>query len=121
MTSPIKFGTSGWRGIIAREFTFENVRLASQLTGWRIDIHSESKVRELEEQAKRELAEIEGVERLHQDGQTRELLLAIANREALAEVNARVCAGLPRRGKVPTFAWRSVTTQVGGQDEQNIG
>ena len=39
----------------------QNVRLASQLTGWRIDIHSESKVRELEEQAKRELAEIEGV------------------------------------------------------------
>jgi len=39
----------------------QNVRLASQLTGWRIDIHSESKVRELEEYAKRSLAEIEGV------------------------------------------------------------
>ena len=26
----IKFGTSGWREIIARDFTFENVRLASQ-------------------------------------------------------------------------------------------
>ena len=26
----IKFGTSGWREIIAREFTFENVRLAAQ-------------------------------------------------------------------------------------------
>jgi len=39
----------------------QNVRLASQLTGWRIDIHSESKVRELEERAKRSLAEIEGV------------------------------------------------------------
>jgi alpha-D-glucose phosphate-specific phosphoglucomutase len=26
----IKFGTSGWRDIIAREFTFENVRLATQ-------------------------------------------------------------------------------------------
>jgi transcription termination/antitermination protein NusA len=38
----------------------QNVRLASQLTGWRIDIHSESKVRELEEQAKRSLAEIDG-------------------------------------------------------------
>jgi N utilization substance protein A len=38
----------------------QNVRLASQLTGWRIDIHSESKVRELEEQARRSLAEIEG-------------------------------------------------------------
>src|SRR5271169_6631883 len=38
----------------------QNVRLASQLTGWRIDIHAESKVRELEEQAKRSMAEIEG-------------------------------------------------------------
>lgn len=27
--NPIKFGTSGWRGIIAEEFTFANVRLAS--------------------------------------------------------------------------------------------
>ncbi len=27
-TSPIKFGTSGWRGVIADEFTFANVRLA---------------------------------------------------------------------------------------------
>src|ERR1035437_2054045 len=26
----IKFGTSGWREIIARDFTFENVRLATQ-------------------------------------------------------------------------------------------
>src|SRR3712207_4513431 len=26
----IKFGTSGWRGLIARDFTFENVRLAAQ-------------------------------------------------------------------------------------------
>ena len=28
MTSPIKFGTSGWRAVIAEEFTFSNVRLA---------------------------------------------------------------------------------------------
>src|SRR5215510_14742817 len=26
----IKFGTSGWRGIIARDFTFDNVRVAAQ-------------------------------------------------------------------------------------------
>src|ERR1700721_3466835 len=26
--SPIKFGTSGWRGLIADDFTFANVRLA---------------------------------------------------------------------------------------------
>ena len=28
--SPIKFGTDGWRGIIARDFTFDNVRVCSQ-------------------------------------------------------------------------------------------
>jgi phosphomannomutase len=32
MTSPIKFGTDGWRAIIADTFTFENVRLAAQAT-----------------------------------------------------------------------------------------
>ncbi len=39
----------------------QNVRLASQLTGWRIDIHSESKVREMEERARASLAAIPGV------------------------------------------------------------
>jgi phosphoglucomutase len=28
--TPIKFGTSGWRGLIARDFTFDNVRLAAK-------------------------------------------------------------------------------------------
>src|SRR5439155_1746500 len=37
----------------------QNVRLASQLSGWKIDIHSESKVRELEHQAKRQMASLE--------------------------------------------------------------
>jgi N utilization substance protein A len=39
----------------------QNVRLASHLTGWRIDIHSESKVREMEERARVSLASIPGV------------------------------------------------------------
>ena len=30
MTTPIKFGTSGWRGLIADDFTFANVRLAAR-------------------------------------------------------------------------------------------
>src|SRR3954462_4275682 len=30
MPSTIKFGTSGWRGLIGRDFTFDNVRLATQ-------------------------------------------------------------------------------------------
>ena len=33
MTSPpIKFGTDGWRGVIADDFTFDNVRVAAQAT-----------------------------------------------------------------------------------------
>jgi len=32
MKSPIKFGTDGWRGIIAETFTFENVRYAAEAT-----------------------------------------------------------------------------------------
>jgi N utilization substance protein A len=35
----------------------QNVRLASQLTGWRIDIHSESKIYELERRAKEQIAQ----------------------------------------------------------------
>jgi len=39
----------------------QNVRLASQLTGWRIDIHSESKIYELERRAKEQItAAIDG-------------------------------------------------------------
>jgi alpha-D-glucose phosphate-specific phosphoglucomutase len=30
MSSPIKFGTDGWRGIIAQDFTFDNVRVCAQ-------------------------------------------------------------------------------------------
>jgi phosphoglucomutase len=30
MSTTIKFGTSGWRGLIARDFTFTNVRVATQ-------------------------------------------------------------------------------------------
>jgi N utilization substance protein A len=36
----------------------QNVRLASQLTGWRIDIHSASKVLEMEQRARQSLAAI---------------------------------------------------------------
>jgi phosphomannomutase len=35
MTTPIKFGTDGWRGIIADDFTFENVRrVAGAIAGY---------------------------------------------------------------------------------------
>lgn len=40
----------------------QNVRLASQLTGWRLDIISESKFRQMEDEALGALREIEGIE-----------------------------------------------------------
>ena len=30
--SPIRFGTDGWRGVIAEDFTFDNVRVVAQAT-----------------------------------------------------------------------------------------
>ena len=45
----------------------QNVRLASQLTGWRIDIHSESKILELEEEARQALMAVDGVTDDHDD------------------------------------------------------
>jgi len=35
MAQPIKFGTDGWRGIIADDFTFDNVRrVAGAIAGY---------------------------------------------------------------------------------------
>ncbi len=45
----------------------QNVRLASQLTGWKIDIHSESKILELEEEAKLALLAYDGINADHVD------------------------------------------------------
>ena len=28
--SPIKFGTDGWRAVVAEDFTFDNVRICAQ-------------------------------------------------------------------------------------------
>ena len=30
MTTPIKFGADGWRGVIAEEYTFDNARRCAQ-------------------------------------------------------------------------------------------
>ncbi|MBI3753740.1 MAG: phosphoglucomutase/phosphomannomutase family protein, partial [Deltaproteobacteria bacterium] len=39
----IKFGTSGWRGIIAEDFTFERVRVATQAIADYLKAHGEGK------------------------------------------------------------------------------
>ena len=43
----------------------QNVRLASQLTGWRLDIISESKVKEIKERAFQSLGRLKGVNDIH--------------------------------------------------------
>jgi transcription termination/antitermination protein NusA len=70
----------------------QNVRLASQLTGWRIDIHSESKVREMEARALASLQSIEGI-----TGEAASELFKQGWRSAreVARANAEELIGLP--------------------------
>ncbi|MCB9566192.1 MAG: transcription termination/antitermination protein NusA [Myxococcales bacterium] len=69
----------------------QNVRLASRLTGWRIDIYSESKLREMEQRSMAEMAAIPGVGEslaslLFQMGWRTLRDLAIADADELAQV-----------------------------------
>ncbi|MCO4774285.1 MAG: transcription termination/antitermination protein NusA [Deltaproteobacteria bacterium] len=54
----------------------QNVRLAAKLTGWKIDIHSETKIREMNDEAREQLARVEGLTEDH-----RELLIRYGFRE----------------------------------------
>jgi len=73
----------------------QNVRLASQLSGWRIDIHSETKVRELEAQVRREIASIDDV-----DEDLAETMFKLGWRSAEEVTNANVeeLASIPGLG-----------------------
>jgi N utilization substance protein A len=69
----------------------QNVRLASRLTGWRIDIYSESKLRQMERRSLAEMAAIPGVgdtvaSSLFQMGWRNLRDLAIADADELAQV-----------------------------------
>ena len=69
----------------------QNVRLASRLTGWRIDIYSESKLRQMERRSLAEMAAIPGVGdavagALFQMGWRNLRDLAIADADELAQV-----------------------------------
>ncbi|MBL8942105.1 MAG: transcription termination/antitermination protein NusA [Myxococcales bacterium] len=69
----------------------QNVRLASRLTGWRIDIHSESKIREMERRSLAEIAAIPAVGEdlallLFQNGWRGLRDLAVADAEELASM-----------------------------------
>ncbi len=73
----------------------QNVRLASQLSGWRIDIHSETKVRELEDQVRKEIASIDEV-----DDELAETMFKLGWRSAeeVANSNVEELASIPGLG-----------------------
>ncbi len=69
----------------------QNVRLAAQLTGWKLDINSESRVREMREFANRSLGSLPGVnemlvETLYAHGFRRAKDIAEANAEMLSQI-----------------------------------
>ena len=35
--TPIRFGTDGWRAVVADDFTYENVRAVAQAVAWYLD------------------------------------------------------------------------------------
>ena len=76
----------------------QNVRLASQLTGWRIDIHSESKIYELERRAKEQIAAAIGSDGF--DVNVSETLFKLGWRSVgeLARAHVEELAGLPGVG-----------------------
>jgi N utilization substance protein A len=63
----------------------QNVRLAAQLTGWKIDMHSETKIKEMNEHARSELALIEGLSEDH-----RELLIRYGFRTIIDVADAEL-------------------------------
>jgi N utilization substance protein A len=70
----------------------QNVRLASRLTGWRLDVRGESDVEEEAQRARRSLGGIEGVseataEQLYQNGYKSADDVSTSDAESLAEVD----------------------------------
>jgi N utilization substance protein A len=73
----------------------QNVRLASQLTGWRIDIHSESKIYELERRAKEQISQ--AIESAGFDNSVSDTLFKLGWRSVgeLGRAHIEELAGLP--------------------------
>jgi N utilization substance protein A len=73
----------------------QNVRLASQLSGWRLDIISESKFRQIEEEAIAALASIEGIDEILAKTLYK---LGFRSPEELIEADPSEFAGIPGLG-----------------------
>ncbi len=94
----------------------QNVRLAAQLTGWKLDINSESRVKELREFASRSLAAIGLPE------STVELLYAHGFRSAKDFANASTEVLLQMPGITPETVERFLDSARGqiGKDEEEL-
>jgi transcription termination/antitermination protein NusA len=102
----------------------QNVRLASQVTGWRIDIHSESKIYELERRAKEQIAQAISAEGF--DGNVAENLFKLGWRSVgeLGRAHVEELAGLPGIGG-PDGAKKVIEgakayMQHGGRRQDNV-
>jgi N utilization substance protein A len=78
----------------------QNVRLAAQLTGWKLDINSESRVKEMREFANKSLGALPGVseiliETLYAHGFRQSRDIAEANPEVLAQIPGIDVAQIP--------------------------
>jgi len=63
----------------------QNVRLAAKLTGWKIDIHSETKIREMNDEAREQLARVADLTEDH-----REILIRYGFRELKDVADAEI-------------------------------
>jgi N utilization substance protein A len=73
----------------------QNVRLAAQLSGWKLDIISEAKFKQMEEEAVAQLQQIEGVSEAIARGMYR---LGFRTLEELAEASEQELASIPGLG-----------------------
>jgi len=77
----------------------QNVRLAAQLSGWKLDIISESKFRQMEDEAVHALQQIEGVSDAVAKSMYR---LGFRSVEEVAEASAEELTGIPGLGGAET-------------------
>ncbi len=93
----------------------ENVRLASQLTGWNIDIQSESQMQMMLEEAKRRLLFIDGIDESIADSLIR---LGYTTLEDLTAVEPEVLAELPDISKNKA---KAIIDQAANMLEKGMG
>ncbi|MEW6433269.1 MAG: transcription termination factor NusA [Myxococcota bacterium] len=95
----------------------QNVRLAAQLTGWKLDINSESRVKEMREFAERSLGALPGVNEM-----LIETLYAHGFRMAkdVAEANPEVLAQIPGLDPAKVAAMQEAARNQMGADAEEL-